>query len=176
MVCSLLTVRIVHERHRANEVRATKARTADAPEDTTPAERGSAMTWAQRLKRVFDIDIETCNSSSGHVKLMACIEDRVMIEKVLPHTMTKILAAPLSERRRIARSRRCPLQESSSRKRTQRMSLVGTQPSYGNKIQHPFLADFRQRGLQSKLPLYRTNLSASLPLRKVSVAQSASST
>jgi hypothetical protein len=26
----------------------------------TPAERRAAMTWAQRLKRVFAIDIETC--------------------------------------------------------------------------------------------------------------------
>ena len=35
------------------------ARSAD-PEEPTPAERRAAMTWAQRLKRVFGIDIETC--------------------------------------------------------------------------------------------------------------------
>ena len=28
--------------------------------DKTPAERHVAMTWMQRLKRVFNIDIETC--------------------------------------------------------------------------------------------------------------------
>jgi hypothetical protein len=31
------------------------------PEVRSPAERHAAMTWAQRLKRVFNIDIETCN-------------------------------------------------------------------------------------------------------------------
>jgi hypothetical protein len=29
--------------------------------DQTPAEKRASMTWAQRLKRVFDIDIETCD-------------------------------------------------------------------------------------------------------------------
>jgi hypothetical protein len=29
-------------------------------EQPTPAERRASMTWAQRLKRVFNIDIETC--------------------------------------------------------------------------------------------------------------------
>ena len=28
--------------------------------EKTPQERHRAMTWMQRLKRVFDIDIETC--------------------------------------------------------------------------------------------------------------------
>ena len=44
-----------------------KARTADASEDPTPAERRATMTWAQRLKRVFNIDIEICKSCGGHV-------------------------------------------------------------------------------------------------------------
>jgi hypothetical protein len=30
-----------------------------------PTERHAAMTWAQRLKRVFKIDIEVCNRSQG---------------------------------------------------------------------------------------------------------------
>ena len=66
-----------------------KARTADAPEDTTPVERRAAMTWAQRLKRVFNIDIEICNSCGGHVKIIACIEDPVVIEKILTHLERK---------------------------------------------------------------------------------------
>jgi hypothetical protein len=76
--------------HRAQVTRAkrgkgNKARTADAAQDTTPAERRAAMTWAQRLKRVFNIDIETCNSCGGRVKIIACIEDPVVIEKILTH-------------------------------------------------------------------------------------------
>jgi hypothetical protein len=45
----------------------------------------SGETWAQRLKRVFNIDIETCNSCGGHVKIIACIEDPVVIDKILTH-------------------------------------------------------------------------------------------
>ena len=43
--------------------------------EQTPAERHAAMTWAQRLKRVFDIDIETCSECGGDVKIIASIED-----------------------------------------------------------------------------------------------------
>ena len=73
----------------AKRGKGNKARTADAPEDTTPAERRAAMTWAQRLKRVFNIDIETCKSCGGHIKIIACIEDPVVIEKILTHIDNK---------------------------------------------------------------------------------------
>ena len=48
-------------------------------------ERRAAMTWAQRLKRVFHIDVETCRACGGAVKVMACIEDPLVIEKILTH-------------------------------------------------------------------------------------------
>jgi hypothetical protein len=41
------------------------------------------MTWAQRLKRVFNIDIETCPKCGGTVKVIASIEDPAVIEKIL---------------------------------------------------------------------------------------------
>jgi hypothetical protein len=47
--------------------------------------RHVAMTWAQRLKRVFDIDIESCERCGGAVKIIACIEDERVIEKILTH-------------------------------------------------------------------------------------------
>ena len=53
--------------------------------DQTPTERRAAMTWAQRLKRVFAIDIETCERCGGPVKIIACIEDPDVIEKILTH-------------------------------------------------------------------------------------------
>ncbi len=34
---------------------------------------------------VGHIDMETCNSCGGHVKIIACIEDPVVIEKILTH-------------------------------------------------------------------------------------------
>jgi 23S rRNA U2552 (ribose-2'-O)-methylase RlmE/FtsJ len=41
------------------------------------------MTWAQRLKRIFGIDIETCAACGGAVRIIACIEDPDVIEKIL---------------------------------------------------------------------------------------------
>ena len=43
------------------------------------------MTWAQRLKRVFRIDIESCEHCGGAVKIIASIEDPVVIDKILSH-------------------------------------------------------------------------------------------
>lgn len=42
--------------------------------DKTSAERQAAMSWAKRLKRVFNIDIETCEHCGGTVKIIASIE------------------------------------------------------------------------------------------------------
>ena len=60
-----------------------KARPTD--EDQTPAEHRAAMTWAQRLKRVFNIDIETCSECGGDVRIIARIEDPSVISKILAH-------------------------------------------------------------------------------------------
>ena len=54
--------------------------------------RPVAMSWAQRLKRVFDIDIETCEYCGGALKIIACIENRQVIDKILEH-LTHIGAA-----------------------------------------------------------------------------------
>ena len=45
----------------------------------TPAERYRAMTWAQRLKRVFGIEIETCEVCGGKVRVIASIEDPAVV-------------------------------------------------------------------------------------------------
>ena len=39
--------------------------------------------WAQRLKRVFGIDIETCQACGGAMKIIACIEDPSVIREIL---------------------------------------------------------------------------------------------
>ena len=41
------------------------------------------MTWAQRLRRVFAIDIETCPKCGGKLRVIACIEDPSPIAKIL---------------------------------------------------------------------------------------------
>jgi hypothetical protein len=47
------------------------------------------MSWAQRLKRVFGSDIETCPACGGAVRIIACIEDPEAIEKILAHSDAK---------------------------------------------------------------------------------------
>ena len=51
--------------------------------------RHTAMTWAQRLKRVFNIDIDTCEKCQGSVRIIACIEDPVVIRQILEHLRLK---------------------------------------------------------------------------------------
>ena len=53
----------------------------------TPAERHRAMSWAQRLKRVFGI--ETCAQCGGKVKVIASIEDPAVIAKILGHVAAR---------------------------------------------------------------------------------------
>ena len=53
------------------------------------AERHAAMTWAQRLKRVFNIDIEVCSLCGGSVRVIACIEDQDVIDRILTHLRQK---------------------------------------------------------------------------------------
>ena len=55
----------------------------------SPAERHAAMTWAQRLKRVFSIDIEVCGRCGGSVRVIACIEDQDIIDRILAHLESK---------------------------------------------------------------------------------------
>jgi hypothetical protein len=61
----------------------------DSGQAKTPDEYHSAMTWAQRLKRVFNIDVETCVHCGGSAKVIACIEDQQVIDKILSHHMKK---------------------------------------------------------------------------------------
>jgi ribosomal protein S27E len=50
------------------------------------------MTWAQRLKRVLAIDIETCPDCGGVLRVIACIEEPWLIRKILRETLTGITA------------------------------------------------------------------------------------
>jgi len=47
------------------------------------------MTWVQRLKRVFNIDNETCSRCGGAVRVIGAIEDPVVIDKILTHLNEK---------------------------------------------------------------------------------------
>ena len=75
----------------------------------TPAERPAAMTWAQRLKRVFNIDmpqgtlsrrfapihlVEVCSLCGGSVRVIACIEEQNVIDRILTHLRQKQQKTP----------------------------------------------------------------------------------
>ena len=58
-------------------------------DERSPVEHHAAMTWAQRLKRVFNIDVSTCDACGGAVKIIASIEDPVVIKLILAHLQRK---------------------------------------------------------------------------------------
>jgi hypothetical protein len=57
--------------------------------DKSPEERHRSMSWMQRLKRVFNIDIEVCEHCGGHVKVIASIEDPKVIAHIIQHLKQK---------------------------------------------------------------------------------------
>jgi len=67
-----------------------KSKAVNHKQDQTPAEKRASMTWAKRLKRVFNIDIETCSECGGGVKIIASIEDPEVIRKILAHPDEKV--------------------------------------------------------------------------------------
>jgi len=63
----------------------------DESEQVSQSARGKVYSMTrcsfgpQRLKRVFGIEIEKCEKCGGRVKIIACIEDTDVIEKILKH-------------------------------------------------------------------------------------------
>ena len=78
--------------HRLESVPAKRGKGVNRIANTevrSPAERRVAMSWAQRLKRVFNIDMEVCGRCGGSVKVIACIEDQDIIDRILAHLREK---------------------------------------------------------------------------------------
>jgi hypothetical protein len=50
-----------------------------------PQQRHQSTTWAQRLKRVFNIHVSICQKCGGEAKVIACIEDQGVIDEILSH-------------------------------------------------------------------------------------------
>ena len=53
--------------------------------EVSVSDRQRVMSWAQRLRRVFAIDIETCRQCGGHLRVIASIEAPAVIERILEH-------------------------------------------------------------------------------------------
>ena len=61
-----------------------------------------AVTWAQRLKRVFNIDVSTCEKCGGEARAIAdtsdrWIEEQAVIDKILAHLVKKGALPPPPE-------------------------------------------------------------------------------
>jgi hypothetical protein len=66
-----------NSRHRVTITPALRNKTKQAlqtGQEKTRAQKHQSMTWAQRLKRVFGIEIETCEQCGGAVKVIASID------------------------------------------------------------------------------------------------------
>jgi hypothetical protein len=71
---------------RAQIVPAKRGRgAADAAGQGSATPKHVSMSWAQRLKRVFGIEINRCEHCGGAVKIIASIEDPEVIGRILQH-------------------------------------------------------------------------------------------
>ena len=68
-------------KHRHRIIPNPAHRTARKPH----ADRPAPMSWMQRLKRVFHIDIEHCGVGGATLRVIACIETPEVIERILAH-------------------------------------------------------------------------------------------
>jgi hypothetical protein len=74
---------VVTPAHRG--VGAPKAPACNGGQVPPSTPRHVAMSWARLLKRVFGIDIESCARCGGKLKVIASIEEPVVIAKILAH-------------------------------------------------------------------------------------------
>jgi hypothetical protein len=70
---------------RARVVPATRtapANDANQHGSASASNRQRGLTWAQRLRRVFAIEIETCRHCGGRLRVIASIETPAVIERI----------------------------------------------------------------------------------------------
>jgi hypothetical protein len=73
---------------RARVVPKTRAAAAKRPDqrgEASASARQRALTWSQRLKRVFAIDIEVCRRCGGKLPVIVSIEEPAVIDRILEH-------------------------------------------------------------------------------------------
>ncbi len=99
-----------NSKHRAlvtpdKQAKGRKIKVSDDTQDKSPEEHRASMNWAQRLKRVFNIDVEICDQCGGAIKVIACIKDPQVIKKILDHLDKKTAS---DQRKRRPQSRAPP--------------------------------------------------------------------
>jgi hypothetical protein len=74
-----------NSRLRAQVTPAGRGKRTNGEASAPDPEQRRAMTWSRRLKRVFRIDVEQCERCGGAMKIIACIEQPEVIERILRH-------------------------------------------------------------------------------------------
>lgn len=87
---------------RTGIVSKTRAVPANDRGEVSASDRRRSLSWAQRLKRVFASEIETCRRCGGRLRVIASIEAPALIERILEH----LAATPSSSIPRIRAARR----------------------------------------------------------------------
>jgi hypothetical protein len=80
------------QRRKSKDPATAQATPAQQPADppTDSADPPTApLTWAQRLKRVFEIDITLCPLCGGQLRVIADITDPDLIRKILDHVQKR---------------------------------------------------------------------------------------
>ena len=82
-----------NSKHRINVTPAKRgkgsAKKISSNNNQKPSASHKSLTWAERLKRVFKIDVSSCSRCGGEVNIIACIEDPELTEKILTHLNAK---------------------------------------------------------------------------------------
>ena len=72
-----------------NVAKAKSSQNPRLPSAVDSAKPLAPMSWAQRLKRVFAIDMETCPDCGGKLRVIASVEEPALIAKILEHVRTR---------------------------------------------------------------------------------------
>ena len=80
--------------HRALLVAKPRVRTPSAADEPKPRASRAAMTWMQRLRRVYDIDVSICPRCGGALKVLAVITEPAVIAPILAHLAKRETRAP----------------------------------------------------------------------------------
>ena len=81
-------------RHRALLVANPRVRTPSAADEPRARTSRAAMTWIQRLRRVYAIDVSVCPKCGGALKVLAVITDPQVITSILAHLDKREARAP----------------------------------------------------------------------------------
>ena len=80
--------------HRALLVAKPRVRPRSATEQPKDWASRAAMTWMQRVRRVYDKDVSVCPDCGGRLKVLAVIPDPPVITSILAHLAKREARAP----------------------------------------------------------------------------------